>query len=195
MYRARPRFGRSLVAAALLFVLPPLLRRAPADPTGVGAQRLSLSVHREQLAELDAAIAGFAANLNLQTNGSKQVVQIDSKGEIRGVTITMTVITALFMAQGCDLRSMTKLEVPPDIKGTIAHGPEDVDREYTLAEVDFVVTEWRSYVDRNNGYLLAAVKDAEEAAQKAQEAQALKAAQDSELDKIVTAVIAKMKGK
>ena len=34
--------------------------------------------------------SGFAANLNLQTNGSKQVVQIDSKGEIRGVTITMT---------------------------------------------------------------------------------------------------------
>src|SRR6202045_3075282 len=34
--------------------------------------------------------AGFAANLNLRTNGSKQVVQIDSKGEIRGVTITMT---------------------------------------------------------------------------------------------------------
>ena len=33
--------------------------------------------------------SGFAANLNLQTNGSKQVVQIDSKGEIRGVTITM----------------------------------------------------------------------------------------------------------
>ncbi|KWV57889.1 hypothetical protein AS156_37450 [Bradyrhizobium macuxiense] len=34
--------------------------------------------------------SGFAANLNLRTNGSKQVVQIDSKGEIRGVTITMT---------------------------------------------------------------------------------------------------------
>ena len=34
--------------------------------------------------------SGFAANLNLQTNGSKQVVQIDSKGEIRGVSITMT---------------------------------------------------------------------------------------------------------
>lgn len=78
------------------------------------------------------------------------------------IAITMTVITALFMAQGCDLRSMTKLEVPPDIKGLIAQGPEDVDREYTLAEVDFVVTEWRSYVDRNNGYILAAVKDAEE---------------------------------
>jgi hypothetical protein len=34
--------------------------------------------------------SGFAANLNVRTTGTKQVVQIDSKGEIRGVTITMT---------------------------------------------------------------------------------------------------------
>jgi hypothetical protein len=34
--------------------------------------------------------AGFAANLNLRTNGNRQVVLIDSKGEIRGVKITMT---------------------------------------------------------------------------------------------------------
>src|ERR1700736_5673136 len=34
--------------------------------------------------------SGFAANLNLRTNGNKQVVQIDSKDEIRGVKITMT---------------------------------------------------------------------------------------------------------
>ena len=33
--------------------------------------------------------AGFAANLTLRTNGNKQTVQISSKGEIRGVTITM----------------------------------------------------------------------------------------------------------
>jgi hypothetical protein len=33
--------------------------------------------------------AGFAANLALRTNGNKQTVQISSKGEIRGVTITM----------------------------------------------------------------------------------------------------------
>jgi hypothetical protein len=32
---------------------------------------------------------GFAANLTLQTNGNKQTVQISSKGEIRGVSITM----------------------------------------------------------------------------------------------------------
>jgi hypothetical protein len=32
---------------------------------------------------------GFAASLTLQTNGNKQTVQINSKGEIRGVNITM----------------------------------------------------------------------------------------------------------
>ncbi len=32
---------------------------------------------------------GFAANLTLQTTGNKQTVQINSKGEIRGVSITM----------------------------------------------------------------------------------------------------------
>ena len=34
--------------------------------------------------------SGFAATLNLRTTGTKQVVQIESKGEIRGVSITMT---------------------------------------------------------------------------------------------------------
>ena len=34
--------------------------------------------------------SGFAANLNLRTTGNKQSVSIDSKGEIRGVNITMT---------------------------------------------------------------------------------------------------------
>src|ERR1700731_1711622 len=33
---------------------------------------------------------GFAATLVLRTNGNKQTVQINSKGEIRGVNITMT---------------------------------------------------------------------------------------------------------
>lgn len=34
--------------------------------------------------------AGFAASLTLRTSGNKQVVQISSKGEIRGVNITMS---------------------------------------------------------------------------------------------------------
>jgi hypothetical protein len=33
--------------------------------------------------------AGFAANLTLRTNGNRQTVQISSKGDIRGVNITM----------------------------------------------------------------------------------------------------------
>jgi hypothetical protein len=40
--------------------------------------------------EVFVEASGFAANLRLRTTGTKQVVQIDSKGEIRGVTITMT---------------------------------------------------------------------------------------------------------
>jgi len=32
---------------------------------------------------------GFSANLTLRTSGNKQTVQISSKGDIRGVTITM----------------------------------------------------------------------------------------------------------
>ena len=32
---------------------------------------------------------GFSANLTLRTTGNKQTVQINSKGEIRGVIITM----------------------------------------------------------------------------------------------------------
>ena len=33
--------------------------------------------------------AGFAANLTLRTAGNRQTVQLSSKGEIRGVNITM----------------------------------------------------------------------------------------------------------
>jgi hypothetical protein len=39
--------------------------------------------------EVFVEAAGFAANLTLQTTGNKQTVQISSKGEIRGVNITM----------------------------------------------------------------------------------------------------------
>ena len=40
--------------------------------------------------DLFVEASGFAANLNLRTTGNKQVVEIESKGEIRGVSITMT---------------------------------------------------------------------------------------------------------
>jgi len=39
--------------------------------------------------EVFVEAAGFASNLTLRTNGNRQTVQINSKGEIRGVTITM----------------------------------------------------------------------------------------------------------
>jgi hypothetical protein len=39
--------------------------------------------------EVFVEASGFAANLTLTTTANKQTVQINSKGEIRGVTITM----------------------------------------------------------------------------------------------------------
>jgi hypothetical protein len=39
--------------------------------------------------EVFVEASGFAANLTLRTTGNKQTVQISSKGEIRGVSITM----------------------------------------------------------------------------------------------------------
>ncbi len=38
--------------------------------------------------EVFVEASGFAANLTLRTNGNRQTVQISSKGDIRGVTIT-----------------------------------------------------------------------------------------------------------
>ena len=40
--------------------------------------------------EVFVEAAGFAASLTLRTTGNKQTVQISSKGEIRGVNITMS---------------------------------------------------------------------------------------------------------
>ena len=40
--------------------------------------------------EVFVEASGFAANLTLRTSGNRQTVQINSKGEIRGVNITMT---------------------------------------------------------------------------------------------------------
>lgn len=40
--------------------------------------------------EVFVEAAGFAANITVTTRGNKQVVSISSKGEIRGVNITMT---------------------------------------------------------------------------------------------------------
>src|SRR3954452_5310404 len=40
--------------------------------------------------EVFVEASGFAAQLSLRTTGNKQSVQISSKGEIRGVNITMT---------------------------------------------------------------------------------------------------------
>jgi hypothetical protein len=69
---------------------------------------------------------------------------------------------AMAAAQGCNLREWVDVEVPKGVKRAIARGPEDVDREYTLAELGTIVEEWHAYVEFNQRALEAAVGDAEQ---------------------------------
>jgi hypothetical protein len=52
------------------------------------AAGILLGLH-SRLSKATDQTSGFAADLTLPTSGNKQTVQISSKGEIRGVNITM----------------------------------------------------------------------------------------------------------
>lgn len=65
-------------------------------------------------------------------------------------------------AQGCNLQDWVDVDVPKGVKRAIAQVPEDIDREYTLAEVGVIVEEWNEYVEYNQKALAAAVEDAEQ---------------------------------
>lgn len=65
-------------------------------------------------------------------------------------------------AQGCNLQEWVSVKVPKGVRAAVADGPEDIDREYTLAEIDAVVEEWNGYVQSNQKALVAAIDDAEQ---------------------------------
>lgn len=65
-------------------------------------------------------------------------------------------------AQGCNLQEWVDVKVPKGVKKAIAQSPEDIDRDYTLAEIGVIVDEWNDYVEYNQAALKAAVADAEE---------------------------------
>mgnify|MGYP006277979103 CR=1 FL=1 len=68
---------------------------------------------------------------------------------------------AMAAAQGCDLQQWVRVDVPKGVKSAIAEGPEDIDRAYTLDEVDAVVNKWNGYVEYNQKALVGAIDDAE----------------------------------
>jgi hypothetical protein len=62
----------------------------PANPRKVNLVHCHRNCAGGGVIEVFVEAAGFAATLTLKTTGNKQSVQISSKGEIRGVSITMT---------------------------------------------------------------------------------------------------------
>lgn len=81
----------------------------------------------------------------------------------RKAVIAACAVLAVSMAaaQGCNLQDWVDVDVPKGVKRAIAQVPEDIDREYTMAEVGVIVEEWNEYVEYNQKALAAAVEDAE----------------------------------
>jgi hypothetical protein len=76
--------------------------------------------------------------------------------------MVFTVLVALFLGtmQGCDLRELTSLEVPPSVSQVL--DPGGPPPEYTLADADRIVDDWRRFVDTSTRQLEDALADANE---------------------------------
>jgi hypothetical protein len=91
----------------------------------------------------------------------------DNKVAVSLVAMTLVVALALGILSGCDLRKMVDLDVPPAVSQSIdpagALPPPGVEpREYSLADADRVVEDWKRFVDTATRQLEAAVGDANE---------------------------------
>lgn len=66
----------------------------------------------------------------------------------------------LVMAQGCDMQSMIRVDVPADVVATVA--PDELDGKITLDEAERVWEDWNAYVIRNTERFKDAIEDANE---------------------------------
>lgn len=83
------------------------------------------------------------------------------------VILTVVVALALATLSGCDLRKMVDLDVPPAVAQSIdpagaLPGPGVSPVEYTLADADRVVEDWRRFVDTATRQLEASIDAANE---------------------------------
>lgn len=77
-------------------------------------------------------------------------------------TILLIVLGTLLALQGCNLADTIKVDVPQYVKTAIADQPEDLERQYTYADADYVIERWQTFVHSNNERLLQSVEDAQE---------------------------------
>lgn len=76
--------------------------------------------------------------------------------------ICITILSGGFLmaAQGCDLQSMVKVDVPQPVVDAIA--PDDLKGEITLADAERVWEDWTNYVETNTERLRQSIDDANE---------------------------------
>lgn len=74
------------------------------------------------------------------------------------ICVSLAVGGFLMAAQGCDLRSMVSVDVPPPVLEAVA--PEDLEGGITLAEAQRVWEDWVTYVESNTERLRQSIDDA-----------------------------------
>lgn len=77
------------------------------------------------------------------------------------VTACAALAVAMAAAQGCELREWVQVDVPKGVRLAIAEAPEDIDRRYTVAEIDEIAERWNAWVQFNHKALEGAIDDAE----------------------------------
>lgn len=91
-------------------------------------------------------------------NSIIEYIKNNRNGFILGI-VTAVVMLVILAAQGCNLQSFVKVDVPPDVKATVDI-PEG--ETITLDEAQAVWDDWQFYVESNSMRFQRAVKDAED---------------------------------
>lgn len=84
----------------------------------------------------------------------------DNPAAVTWFCVLLISFAALIGLQGCELRSLVKVDVPRDIRASL--DVDDLDKPITLAEVDQIWEDWNLYVQSNTARFTAAIKESEE---------------------------------
>ena len=74
------------------------------------------------------------------------------------ICISILLGAFIMAAQGCDLQSMVKVDVPAPVLEAVS--PEDLEGDITLAEAQRVWEDWVNYVESNTERLRKSIDDA-----------------------------------
>lgn len=97
------------------------------------------------------------------------MIDLIKQNRVAASLVILTIVVALALAtlSGCDLRKMVELDVPPAVAQSIdpagaLPGPGVEPKDYTLADADRIVEDWRRFVDTATRQLEASIDAANE---------------------------------